>query len=183
MRGRTLRAVVIAATLIAPVCAFAQDDQEWRGHVLAETQGASSQDQAAIHSVMDTQAGASARGIAGNWRCRSLKLGGMTPAMVYGWFHCRIWDQGGSLRFEKITGSQRMAATLTPAGNGYAYRGAASAKGEPLHRYSGDGASVGATRTPDDQDGFLEVLTDGRARIEIPHPIQESDYDVIELRR
>ncbi len=43
--------------------------------------------------------------------------------------------------------------------------------------------SAGATRTPDDQDGFLEVLADGRARIEIPHPIQESDYDVIELRR
>jgi hypothetical protein len=173
---------VTLLALTAPASAFAQE-QDWRGHALAETQAASPRDQAAIHSIMDAQAGSGARGIAGNWRCRSLKLGGMTPAMVYGWFHCRIWDQGGALRFEKVTGSQRMLATLTPQGNGYSYRGASSAKGEPLHQNSGGGASVGASRTPDDQEGFLEILADGRARIEIPHPIQESDYDVIELRR
>lgn len=183
MRGRTFETFVIVLALLAPATAFAQDQQEWRGHVLAQTQGASSQDQAAIHSIMDAQASGNAGAIAGEWRCRSLKLGGMTPAMVYRWFRCRIFDQGGELRFEKVTGTQRMSGTLTPEGNGYSYRGASSAKGEPLHRYSGSGASVGASRTPDDQEGFLEILADGRARIEIPHPIQESDYDVIELVR
>lgn len=183
MRGRTLEAFLMALSLVAPATALAGDSQDWRRHALDETQGASSEDQAAIHSIMDPVAGGRSGSISGEWRCRSMKLGGMTPAMVYRWFHCRIWEQGGTLRFEKVTGTQRMLGTLYPEDGGYSYRGASSAKGEPLHRYSGSGASAGATATPDDQQGFLEVLADGRARIEIPHPIQESDYDVIELAR
>lgn len=182
MRGRTLEVFLMATVLLAPAAATAQEASGWRSQAMSETQGASSEDQSAIHSIMDAQASGTG-GVAGEWRCRSMKLGGMTPAMVYRWFRCRIWEQGGSLHFEKVTGTQRMFGTLYPEDGRYSYRGASSAKGEPLHRYSGGGASYGAARTPDDQEGYLEMLADGRARIEIPHPVQESDYDVIELRR
>ena len=54
---------------------------------------------------------------------------------------------------------------------------------EPMHAYSGSGASVGAVQTPDDEIGLLSGIGAGHARIELPYPVQESAFDVIELRR
>ena len=30
----------------------------------------------------------------GDWRCRTIKLGGAPALIVYGWFKCRISDDG-----------------------------------------------------------------------------------------
>src|SRR5690349_17446870 len=43
----------------------------------------------------------------GNWQCRTVKLGGRPALTVYGWFKCRITDDGSGWRLEKLTGSQR----------------------------------------------------------------------------
>jgi hypothetical protein len=75
-----------------------------------------------------------------------------------------------------------MGGTLYPEGSGYVYLGASWVKGEHPHRYSGNGASVGAHATPDDQIGRMTATTNG-ARLEMPYPLQESTFDVIELRR
>ena len=148
------------------------------------SRGAPAADLAVIHSVLDAEAvDASSSPLGGNWRCRTIKLGGITPDVVYGWFRCRISLKGGAPYFEKLTGSQRTSGFLYPQGGGFVYLGASYVTGEPPHRYSGNGAEAGAGATPDDQIGLLSRLADGRARLELPYPRLESTFDVIELRR
>ena len=43
----------------------------------------------------------------GDWRCRTIKAGGSLPLVVYGWFKCRVSDDGSGWMLEKTTGSQR----------------------------------------------------------------------------
>lgn len=184
---RTLKAFLITAAILVPAAAQAgwQDqatayDQsrlarldEARSQAMAEAGGAA---QEALNAP------ATGGSITGNWRCRTVKLGGMTQSMTYSWFRCRVFHYNGALRFEKMNGTQRMAGTLYPEGNGYVYIGASWVKGEHPHRYSGNGASVGAQATPDDQIGRMTATSNG-ARLEMPYPVQESMMDVVELRR
>ena len=184
---RTLKAFLIASAILIPVAAQAgwQDEatsfdqsrltrlDEARSQAMAEA-GGTGQD------VLN--ASASGGSLTGSWRCRTIKLGGMTSSMTYSWFHCRVTDEGGVLHFEKTSGSQRMGGTLYPDGNSYVYLGASWVKGEHPHRYSGNGASVGAQATPDDQIGRMTATANG-ARLELPYPVQESTMDVVELKR
>ncbi len=155
--------------------------EESKAKGMQEAQAGS--DMGAIHGVLDPEGGP-AEGLEGTWRCRLIKLGGMTPSRVYSWFTCRVSDRGGHLFFNKINGSTRTSGYLYPARNGkYVYLGAEYMSTEPMHAYSGGGASVGATQTPDDEIGLVSGLGAGHARIELPYPVQESAFDVIELRR
>lgn len=157
---------------------------EARSKGLGEAARAAPSDLAAINSVLQSgTVPASSRTLTGKWRCRTMKLGGLTPAIVYSWFSCRISDSGGALAFEKLSGSQRTSGTLYPDGQGYVYLGASYVTGEKPHPYSGTGAAAGAEVTPDDQIGSLSLLYDGRARLELPYPTRESTFDVIELKR
>ena len=76
-----------------------------------------------------------------------------------------------------------LASCKRPASGGYVYLGASSVADEPRHFYSDSGASVGAPGTPDDQIGLLLATGPDSARIEFPYPVQESTFDVIELKR
>jgi hypothetical protein len=159
---------------------------ESRAKGLLEAQSAKPSDLAAIKSIL--QAGVVSNGrIAGTWKCRTMKLGGLTPAIVYSWFTCRISERGGRLFFEKLGGSQRTSGYLYPDAGGYVYLGASyvhyNGANEKPPVYSSTGASAGASQTPDDQIGLFSLTYDGRARLELPYPVQESTYDVIELKR
>ncbi len=162
---------------------------ESRAKGLDEARRAKPSDYAAIRSILAAATvAASERRLIGTWRCRTLKLGGMTPAVVYGWFRCRIVPAGdGRLAFEKLSGSQRTLGTLYPNGDGLVYLGAsyvtAYGPAEKKPAYSGSSAGAGADATPDDQIGLFSVTHDGRARLELPYPVQESTFDVIELKR
>lgn len=124
-----------------------------------------------------------ARALLGDWRCRQIKLGGISPYIVYpAWFHCRVRVVNGALFFEKLNGSQRTHGFLYPENGAWVYLGASSAGNEPWHRYSGRAASVGAAVTPDDQVGLLTGIGDNHLRMEIP-AVQESLLDLIELAR
>jgi hypothetical protein len=152
---------------------------------LAEAQaGTGTGDGAAIQSALGpTSHAPSASEISGSWRCRTIKLGGMTPYVVYSWFNCRISNRGGGLFFEKLSGSTRTSGYLYPGDGGMVYLGASYVTGEPQHAYSGNGASAGAAATPDDQIGILTSIDANHARLEMPYPVQESTFDVIELKR
>ena len=183
----TLNAILVAVAVLMPAAAEAGWQDE-----------ATSFDQSRLARLGDARSQAMAEGggagqevlnaptsggsLTGSWRCRTIKLGGITSSVTYSWFRCRITDEGGILHFEKISGSQRMGGTLYPDGNSYVYLGASWVKGEQPHRYSGNGASVGARATPDDQIGRM-TATSGGARLEMPYPLQESTMDVVELRR
>jgi hypothetical protein len=157
--------------------------EEAKAKALGEAQAGS--DMATIHAVLDPAAvPASDSAFTGSWRCRTIKMGGITPSVVYGWFSCRISDRGGHLFFQKTSGSQMTNGWLYPNGDGtFIYLGATTMKGEKVNAYSGNGASAGAGATPDDQIGVLASIGQGRARIEMPYPLQESTFDVIELKR
>ena len=142
-------------------------------------------DMGTIRAVLDPEArGMSESEAAGSWRCRTIKLGGITPSVVYGWFNCRASRRGGGLFFEKTSGSQRISGYLYPdQSSGLVLLGANTVSGEPQRHYSGNGASVGADATPDDAVGVMTSIGPGHARIEFPYPVQESTFDVIEMKR
>jgi len=198
MRTGILEAAALLCLLSIPSAAFAgwQDEAapgdvqrlaqlaQSRQKGIDEAQAAAPSDLAAIRSVLEAGVvPASPHALAGNWHCRTLKLGGLTPAVVYSWFTCRITDKGGTLAFEKLTGSQRTSGALYPDGEGFVYLGASYVTGEKPHPYSGNRAGAGSDTTPDDQIGRLTLLYDGRARLELPYPTRESTFDVIELKR
>ena len=141
-------------------------------------------DASALHRVFDPEPRAvPAQVLAGTWRCRQIKLGGMTGYYVFDWFRCRISHANGGLWFEKA-GTQRMAGYLRPQQGMWVYLGAQSARGEPIHRYSGQAAQVGETVNPDDQVGVLVGIGDNHLRLDLPSPAtEESDFDAIELIR
>lgn len=198
---RTGGGLLAAFLLIAPAAAGWREDAtardmqrleqlaEAKAKGLMEAGNATPSDLAAIRSIL--QAGvtpASPTNVTGNWRCRMMKLGGLTPAIVYSWFKCRITAKGGRLFFEKLTGSQRTSGYLYPEGGSFVYLGAqyvgtGYGPTEKRPAYSGTGAAAGAVDTPDDQIGLLSLTTSGRARIEFPYPVQESVFDVLELKR
>lgn len=141
-------------------------------------------DARAISSVMGPQGHSiPARALAGTWRCRQIKLGGMGSYMVYSaWFTCAIRPHNGGLMLQKLNGSQRFQGALYPENGAWVYLGASSARGEGWHSYSGNVASLGARVTPDDQIGVLTGIGDNHLRLEIP-AVQEALLDVVEFRR
>jgi hypothetical protein len=198
MRARMLR-ISISAAAVAVIASGAQagwqdaaspydvtrlaklDDARAKG--LAEAQAGA--DMPAISAVLErSPQAASAGALVGGWHCRTIKLGGLTPDIVYSWFRCRVANRDGALVFEKVSGTQRLAGRLYPhESGGYVLLGAWSVKGEPPHQYSGNHPSAGAGATPDDAVGLLSSTGAGHARIEFPYPVQESTFDVIELKR
>jgi len=118
----------------------------------------------------------------GGWRCRTIRLGGVF-SIEYSWFRCRVSDRGGHLYFEKLSGSQLINGWLYPDDGRFVLLGGWSVVGEPRHAYSGRAAGYGESATPDDAIGLVSSLGTGHAKIEFPDPVQESDFDVMELAR
>lgn len=144
--------------------------------------GPVSGDAAAIRAVVEAKGGPAAN-ITGIWRCRTMKLGGVT-SIIYTWFNCRIEDRGGVLSFRKINGSQRITGTLYPhQAGGYVLLGAWTVNNEPAQPYSGNTPGAGSQATANDAVGYLTAIGPNHLRIEFPEPVQESDFDVMELRR
>lgn len=52
-------------------------------------------------------------GLAGDWSCRTMKLGGLPALVVYSPFKCRLTFQGNGYLFEKLSGSQRTTGVIT----------------------------------------------------------------------
>lgn len=200
LRAKTFEAALLALaaiSLAAPAAAGWQEHASTRDAArlgrlaeakakgLEEAESGPAKDRAIIHEVFARKThGASAGTMVGHWQCRTIKLGGMTPDKIYGWFDCRIAREGGEFTFVKLGGGQKTNGRLYPDASGaLVYLGAASTKGEPMHTYSGDGASFGASSTPDDQIGLLLSTGKSSALLELPYPAEESTFDVIELRR
>lgn len=140
-----------------------------------------------LHAVMAVAHAAPhavpADALAGSWRCRQIKLGGMTGYYVFDWFPCRIARAGDGFTFEK-NGTQRMTGALYSDDGRWIYLGAQSARGEPWHHYSGNTPSAGPDENLDDQVGALVGIGDNRLRLDLPEPTtKESDFDMVELVR
>lgn len=199
MRRRALLELVAAAAIVAtPAFAAWQDraspyDVERLAH-LSEAraagmqeaaQGASPSDLAAARGVLNRNTRPAAiSALAGNWRCRTIKLGGMAPSVVYSWFNCRIGAHDGHAYFEKLSGTQHFGGALYQhESGGYVFLGGMNWSKDTPASYSSARRPIGADTTPSDAVGLLSSIGPNVARIEFPYPAQESTFDVIELRR
>jgi len=111
----------------------------------------------------------------GNYKCRTIKMGGISALVAYSFFDCRISDVGDHFFLEKLTGSQRFSGQLFVQDDGVAYKGAAHYGYEEPRVYGSD-----AKRN---QVGCLfDALGKPSSMIlELPAPAYESVHDVIEL--
>lgn len=156
-----------------------------RAKAMQETQGASEKDLAAVRAVLNRNSHAvSLASLKGTWRCRTIKLGGMAPVVIYDWFTCRIGEEHGHPYFEKQSGTQHFGGSLYPhESGGFVFLGGTNWSKDKQSFYSSGRASLGAETTPSDAVGLLSSIGPNVARIEFPYPAQESTFDVIELRR
>lgn len=112
----------------------------------------------------------------GDWQCRTLKAGGLASLVVYGWFECRVTDDGSGWRLEKLTGSQRTVGRFfTESDTRLTYLGAFFVAGDAVPRY---GAGIDS-----DQVGYAVRTGPESWQIEFPLPRHESTFDILEFRR
>lgn len=114
--------------------------------------------------------------IRGDYRCRTVKLGGSLPLTIYGWFKCRIDEDDLGYRLVKTTGSQRFTGHfIDDSEKRLLFYGAGHYGDEQPRRYKAD-----ADR---DMVGYLVKAGPKRYRLELPAPKFESTFDIIELER
>ena len=114
--------------------------------------------------------------LTGDWQCRTIKSGGIAELIVYGWFRCRVTDDGSGWMLTKLSGSQRTTGRFYDDGHArLIYLGSLSVNDEPAKPYgSGPGS---------DQIGYA-YRTGGEAwRIEFPAPYYDSAFGILQFRR
>lgn len=114
--------------------------------------------------------------LGGDWRCRTTKLGGLSPLVVYGWFKCRVSDDGSEWKLEKLSGSQRTTGRFyDDSQTRTIYLGSFSIAADKAQPY-GSGPDT-------DQVGYAFRTGPAEWRIEFPAPKYESKLDILEFRR
>ncbi|MET0308590.1 MAG: DUF4893 domain-containing protein [Sphingomonas sp.] len=116
---------------------------------------------------------------AGNYRCRTFKLGkggtAVTGLVIYPWAECSITDEGKIHGLNKLSGSQRPTGLLYPDTKARAIFLGTLVLGDesaPLRYGIDDGRDV---------IGYIEQIEAKRWRLVMPYPRFESKLDVIEL--
>ena len=188
----TLLALVLVSTNAIPAFADGEFDKlitvadrermekygETRKEALAEAKaGGAPEDVVVLDAIVNKQPQSwSGLDMTGNWQCRTIKAGGLVPLVIYGWFKCKVTDDGSGWMLEKISGSQRTKGRFFDDGDKrLTYLGSFYVAGEPVKPY-GSG--------PDsDQFGFAFRTGAKEFRIELPAPRYESKLDLIEFRR
>ncbi|MHB2264652.1 DUF4893 domain-containing protein [Aliihoeflea sp. PC F10.4] len=114
--------------------------------------------------------------LTGNWKCRTIKAGGLAELVVYGWFNCRVTDDGSGWRLEKLTGSQRTVGRFfTESDTRQTYLGS--------FFVAGDSAPPYASGPESDQVGYATRTGSDTWQIAFPFPHYESTFDILQLRR
>ncbi len=112
----------------------------------------------------------------GNWQCRTTKVGGLGALVVYGWFKCKVSDDGSGWLMEKTSGSQRTKGRFYDDGERrLIYLGSFFVAGETQRPYGSGPES--------DQVGYAFRTGEKAWRIELPSPYYESKLDIMEFRR
>ncbi|WP_394892556.1 DUF4893 domain-containing protein [Mesorhizobium sp. AaZ16] len=164
--------------LITPVDkARLENHEATRKEALAQARDGATADVAALDTVLAAEPISwSAFDMVGDWQCRTTKAGGLAKLVVYGWFKCRVSDDGSGWMLEKVSGSQRT-------------KGRFFDDGEKRLIYLGSFHVAGATAKPyangpeSDQVGYAFRAGPQGWRIEFPAPYYESKLDILEFRR
>ena len=114
--------------------------------------------------------------LTGNWNCRTIKVGGLSPLVIYGWFKCKVTDDGSGWRLRKLTGSQRTTGRFFDDSEKRAiYLGSFSVNDDKAKPYGSGPES--------DQVGYAFRNGATEWRIEFPAPYYESKLDIMEFKR
>ncbi|MDX8538072.1 MULTISPECIES: DUF4893 domain-containing protein [Mesorhizobium] len=114
--------------------------------------------------------------LTGTWKCRTIKAGGLSPLVIYGWFKCKVSDDGSGWRLEKISGSQRTKGRFFDESEKRAiYLGSFTVNEDPAKPYGSGPQS--------DQVGYAFRNSAAEWRIEFPAPYYESKLDIMEFKR
>lgn len=114
--------------------------------------------------------------LTGNWQCRTTKAGNLSPLVVYGWFRCKVTDDGSGWVLEKLSGSQKTKGRFyTDSDTRLTYLGAGYVNDQPAPKYGLGPKS--------DQVGYAFATSPKEWRIEFPAPEYESKLDILEFRR
>ncbi|AXI45487.1 DUF4893 domain-containing protein [Sulfitobacter sp. SK012] len=121
--------------------------------------------------------------LSGEWSCRTLKLGGLAPLVVYSPFKCRLTLDNRGVQLEKLSGSQRTSGRIEMREGRAVYLGVGFVAGQTPPPYAdlapdfnGDGSIY-----PD--VALFERVSETRARLMFPVPTVESPFDILELTR
>ena len=153
------------------------------GDARAAASSPAPEDVGTLRALLDPpDAPVAAKQLAGDWRCRTIKVGDIL--VVYGWFKCRITAGHDGLLLEKISGSQRLTGYLYPDGpSRQILLGAATVNDQRPLPYSGLANEADLADLDADVVGVLTQPAPDRLRILFPFPRYESIYDVMELTR
>lgn len=139
--------------------------------------GGSAKDLATLEKVIaPAQQSWSGFDMTGDWQCRTIKAGGLAQLVVYGWFRCRVTDDGSGWTLTKLTGSQKTKGRFfTDSDTRQTYLGTFAVNDDPFPAY-GKGPES-------DQVGYAFLMSPRSWRIEFPAPYYESKLDILEFRR
>ncbi len=153
------------------------------GDARASASNPAPEDVETLRAVLDRPDAPIAAGtLAGDWRCRTIKVGDIP--VVYGWFKCRIAAGDDGLLLEKISGSQRLTGHLYADGpSRLILLGAATVNDERPLPYSALANEADLADLDADLVGVLTQPAPNRLRVLFPWPHYESIYDVMELTR
>tara|TARA_R110002095_G_scaffold155080_2_gene134672 strand:- start:534 stop:1115 length:582 start_codon:yes stop_codon:yes gene_type:complete len=121
--------------------------------------------------------------LAGDWNCRTIKLGGITPLTVYSNFRCRMTLRLDGFEFEKLTGSQRTRGLITFREGRAVYVGVGHVADATPMDYADlppDFRSDGRVQT---DVAVFERISASHARLMFPSPANESHFDILDLTR
>lgn len=112
----------------------------------------------------------------GSWKCRVIKVGGTLPLTPYGWFKCRVSDDGSGWYLEKISGSQRLTGRFyTESDTKLIFVGAGHVNDDPPRKY-GDNPK-------EDQVAVVTRRGKNKVLLEFPAPQYESKHDILLMER
>jgi hypothetical protein len=119
--------------------------------------------------------------LSGEWRCRSIQVH-RSGVFAYPFFRCRIGEEGGSLVFEKLTGSQRRSGELSESGpDRFVFLGGATVNDEPRQAYSALSGAAGGG--PADSDSVGVLTRKGEGRLLMILDATADAYELYELKR
>ena len=152
--------------------------------LLQAFQSASAEDRGALgRALSGTPQVAFDEGLAGDWSCRTIKLGGITPLTVYNNFRCRMTLRLDGFEFEKLTGSQRTRGLITFREGRAVYVGVGHVADATPMDYADlppDFRSDGRVQT---DVAVFERISASHARLMFPSPANESHFDILDLTR
>lgn len=166
-------------TLVTPVDRIRLDNYgETRKAAIAEAKaGAAPSELASLNAILAKPLiSFSGFDMVGNWQCRTTKVGGISPLVIYDWFKCRVTDDGSGWKLEKVSGSQRTTGRFyDDSDKRLHYLGSQYVAGETPKPYGAGPAT--------DQVGYVFRTGPKEWRIELPAPYYESKLDILEFRR